>query len=149
KSTMDGYACRKVDLQNELEIVDTIYAGKQSEPKVMKNQCCKIMTGAKMQEGADFVFKKEEAEITSQDKVVCKNQNSANYVGYKGQDVRKGDGIVNSGSIIFLRHLPMLAGAGISHPLVHALPDVVVYATGTELVEPQEKLKPFQIRNTT
>jgi len=41
-----------------------------------------------------------------------------------------------------------LAGAGITEPEVFCQPRVTVFATGSELVEPEEKPQPFQIRNS-
>jgi molybdopterin molybdotransferase len=58
KSAMDGYACRKSEIGNELEVVETIYAGKMPERQISKNQCYKIMTGAMVPDPADFVFQK-------------------------------------------------------------------------------------------
>ena len=59
KSAMDGFACRKADLNNKLEIIETIYAGKNPEQKIGKNQCYKIMTGAVVPYEADWCLKKK------------------------------------------------------------------------------------------
>jgi molybdopterin molybdotransferase len=67
KSAMDGYACRQSDLNNKLEVIETIFAGKLPEKSIVENQCYKIMTGAVVPPEADFVFKKEEAEITERE----------------------------------------------------------------------------------
>lgn len=148
KSAMDGYACRRADLHTELEVVETIHAGKLPEKQILKNQCCKIMTGAVVPSGADFVFKKEDAQLTGSGFVRCINPSSLNHICYKGEDIKSGDKILGDSTFITSRHLPLLAGAGISSPLVYRQPDVAVYATGTELVEPHEKPLPFQIRNS-
>ncbi|MHC4160068.1 MAG: gephyrin-like molybdotransferase Glp, partial [Planctomycetota bacterium] len=46
KSAMDGYACRREDLANELTIIEMIPAGVPPKKKIGPNQCAKIMTGA-------------------------------------------------------------------------------------------------------
>lgn len=148
KSAMDGYACRKEDLFSELEVVETVHAGKLPERNILKNQCCKIMTGAMIPSGADFVFKKEDAQITEQGKVRCLNPDSPNSICYRGEDVKKGDKVLEKSTLITSRHLPLIAGAGIQKPLVARQPEVALFATGTELVEPHGKPMPFQIRNT-
>lgn len=148
KSSMDGFACRKADLENELEITETVYAGKNPDKKIGKNQCCKIMTGAVVPPGADFVFKKEDAEINANKKVICENPQSQNYICYRGEDIQKGQIVLNKSTLLTSRHLPVLAGAGVAKPNVYARPVITVFATGTELVEPDELPESFQIRNS-
>ena len=148
KSSMDGFACRKADMGNELEIIETIHAGKNPEKKITENQCCKIMTGAVVPPGADFVFKKEDAFINRAGKVVCKNLRSENYICFRGEDILKGEIVLEKSTLITSRHLPLLAGAGVTRPNVYARPGIAVFATGTELVEPSEKPFPYQIRNS-
>ena len=42
---MDGYACRKKDIGNELEVIDFIPAGVKPQKFISVNQCAKVMTG--------------------------------------------------------------------------------------------------------
>jgi molybdopterin molybdotransferase len=148
KSSMDGYACRIADLGNVLEVVETIYAGKIPEKQISGNQCYKIMTGAMVPNPADFVFKKEDAQVVTEDKVICIRQSQQNNICYLGEDVRAGDLLLNRSTLITARILPVLAGAGVTRPAVFRLPEVAVFATGTELVEPEEVPLSHQIRNT-
>ena len=148
KSAMDGYACRKTDLKNELEVIETIYAGKAPEKNIGVNQCYKIMTGAMVPDPADFVFKKEDAVQTGDNKVKCTRESSTNNICSIGEDARVGDLLLEAGTLIRSAHLPVLAGAGITNPLVCQMPQVAVFATGTELVEPGTFPLPHQIRNT-
>ena len=67
KATVDGFACRKSELENELEIIETIPAGKIPEKTLATNQCSRIMTGAVVPEGADCVIMVEDAEIMPSD----------------------------------------------------------------------------------
>ena len=69
KSAMDGFACRREDLGHELEVIETIAAGKLPVKTIGKYQCSRIMTGAKVPEGADCVIKVEETQATSQEKI--------------------------------------------------------------------------------
>ena len=148
KSAMDGFACREADLQNVLEVVETIHAGKLPEKEISKNQCFKIMTGAVVPAGADFVFKKEDAAIMDSGKVRWIGTDRVNHICYKGEDIKTGDKVLGKSTFITSRHLPLLAGAGIFRPLVYRQPQLAVFATGTELVEPHVKPLSFQIRNT-
>ena len=148
KSAMDGYACRSLDLGNPLEVIEVINAGKRPEKPVGKNQCSKIMTGAMVPVGADFVFKKEDAGEVQENRVMCMNPSAGNHVVGKGSDIRQGEKVLSGSTLILPRHLPVMAGAGVTEPDVFCRPRVAVLATGTELVGPEEKPLPFQIRNT-
>ena len=56
KSLRDGYACRRADLANELEIIEIIPAGHTPKKSIKTNQCAKIMTGAVVPRGALAIF---------------------------------------------------------------------------------------------
>jgi len=148
KSAMDGYACRKEDLENELAIIETIPAGKQPLHKIGKNECVKIMTGAVVPEGANCVFRQEDARLTGNETVKCLNSNTRLNICYLGEDIRKGDKVLSKHSLLEARHLPVLAGAGKTRISVYKQPVVGVFATGTELVEPEKVPNPYQIRNS-
>ncbi len=148
KSAMDGFACRRADLQNELEVIETVFAGKLPEKKLQENQCYKIMTGAVVPEDADCVFKKEDAEFIEPNKVICNNPATGNNICYRGEDIKNGEKILKASTRITTRHLPLLAGAGVVTPLLFCRPEVTVFATGTELVEPDVKPLSFQLRNS-
>ena len=45
KSAMDGFACRRQDLGDELSVIETIAAGSEPKEAIGPNQCAKIMTG--------------------------------------------------------------------------------------------------------
>ena len=148
KSAMDGFACRRSELGNELEVIETVFAGKNPEMKIGPNQCYKIMTGAVVPEEADVVFKKEDAEYPAEGKVFCTNLSTTNNINYLGEDVKAGDKILGKSTLTTARHLPVLAGAGITNPKVYKKPAVTIFATGTELVEPDKKPLWYQIRNS-
>lgn len=148
KSAMDGYACRKSELGNELEVVEILYAGKKPEKQISVNQCYKIMTGAMVPAQADFVFKKEDSRQVGENRVICTRQSHTSNICFAGEDIRKGDRLLHKQTLIRPRHLPVLAGAGVFRPSVYKLPVVGVFATGTELVEPYTVPLPHQIRNS-
>src|SRR5690606_10486475 len=99
-------------------------------------------------EGADFVFKKEDAEAVHGDSIFCKIREPVNHLVLQGSDIRQGEEVLARSALIQARHMPVIAGAGITHPEVFQRPSVAVLATGTELVSPGMKPLSFQIRNT-
>lgn len=148
KSAMDGYACRKADLENELEVIETIQAGKLPEKNIGKNQCSKIMTGASTPEGADCVFMIEDSESISGNMVKCTNLKTKDNICAVGEDYKKGDILLTKGVNISPAHIGILAGAGATEVLVSRTPKIYIFATGTELVEPASKPALGQIRNS-
>ena len=148
KSAMDGFACRRVDLDNELKILETIYAGVAPLRSIGENECSRIMTGAVVPEGADHVFIRENSELTGPEKVRCRFNEVQDNICYAGEDVKAGDLALESGSLINSKNIPVLAGAGAINPEVFEQPRVAVFSTGTELVEPEHKPLSYQIRNS-
>ena len=148
KSAMDGYACRRADLDNELEVLETIRAGRVPTRGVGPNQCAKIMTGAMVPEGADCVVMVEYTENPTQNTMRFVGKGSADNICRKGEDIRKGDTVLRTGERITPPHIAVMASVGCVAPLVSEQAHVAVIATGDEIVEPEEKPSPSQIRNS-
>ena len=148
KSAMDGYACRMQDIEKPLEVLEVIPAGKMAQLEIGVGQCSKIMTGAFIPKGADTVFKVEDSEDIGERLVKCKNPKTSKNVCYQGEDYKKGQVLIKSGSIISTSHTAVLAGAGYVKVKVSALPNVAIITTGSELVEPSEKPIAGKIRNS-
>jgi molybdopterin molybdotransferase len=148
KSAMDGYACRHSDLGGELKIIDEIPAGSVPNKTIEENQCARIMTGAMVPEGADFVLMKEYAEKSGPDTIRCTRLSQHSNICYRAEDIREGDRILSKGTLLNPSHIAVLATFGISRPLVYSVPAVAVISTGNELVEPDQAPRKQQIRNS-
>lgn len=148
KAAMDGFACRKSDLGNELEMVEEIQAGRIPAIGIGTNQCTRIMTGAMVPEGADFILMKEHADVTASGKIRCTMENAVDNICRKGEDIRSGDVILSPGTRIQPAHLAMLASAGCISPFVYKIPGVAVISTGNELVGPDQRPAPGKIRDS-
>jgi molybdopterin molybdotransferase len=148
KSAMDGFACHRADLGNELTVLEIIPAGFPPKKTVGQNQCSKIMTGAVVPEGADCVIMVEYTENTSDDKIRFTGAKTTDNICLKGEDVKKGEVVVRGGIKISAPHIAVLASLGCTKPLVSVQPRVGIIATGNELVEPAGKPAACQIRNS-
>jgi len=148
KAAVDGYACRKEDIGNELEVLGTISAGQVPFFSVGKNQCTKIMTGAMVPEGADVVLMVELTRKTDAGKITFDGEKTSSNIALKAEEVRVGDKIMEKGTLIKPQHIPVLASVGCVNPLVSQKPKVAVMSTGDELVEPSENPTPGKIRNS-
>ena len=148
KSAMDGFACRKSDLKNHLQIIEEIGAGAIPQKKIGENQCSRIMTGAMVPAGADIVIMKEDIEEINSDNIRLTRENSRTNICYKGEDVKDGDLVLKKGDLISPAQIAILASVGCSNPLVLNMPTVAIISTGNELVEPDQKPRISKIRNS-
>jgi molybdopterin molybdotransferase len=147
KATVDGFACRRADLENELEIVETIAAGSYPEKTISKGQCSRIMTGAVVPAGADTIFMVENSELLSSQKVRFTGSFTKDNISVKGEDIKTGDSVLKSGMLIRPQDIAAMACVGCTSVVVSRMPVVAVISTGNELVEPVEIPGLSQIRN--
>jgi molybdopterin molybdotransferase len=148
KSAMDGYACRKSDIKNTLQVIEEIPAGSVPTKTIDENQCARIMTGAMVPEGADLVIMKEYIEEVGPNQVLCNRETANTNICYVGEDVKAGDLVIKKGDVITPAHIAILASVGCVNPLVYRMPSVAILSTGDELVEPGEIPGISKIRNS-
>ena len=160
KSAMDGYACRAEDLDHVLDNIEIIQAGYVPVKTVGKFECSKIMTGAMLPEGADCVIIVEETEEVdgkvrftgSLEKDETGNfkyfQKRRGNICFKGEDIQCGEIVLERGELIKPQQIAVLASVGCAKPKVAVRPKVGIIATGSELVEPYEKVDGPKIRNS-
>lgn len=148
KSAVDGFAIRSESLRSDWEVLEFLPAGKKPLKRIGNNQCSRVMTGGMIPQGADMVVMLEHTEEIENGKVrFTKNKTKTNIL-YQAEDLKKGDKILAKGTLLKPAHIAILAGAGISHPLVFVPLKAGIVATGTELVETLEVPVPPFIRNT-
>jgi molybdopterin molybdotransferase len=148
KSSVDGFACRTADLGNDLEIIETIPAGKWPGKEVGKLQCSRIMTGAAVPSGADCVVMVEDTELLPSGRIRFKGSLTRENVAIRGEDIKRGDVVLRSGKMIRPQDIAVMATAGHTLVTVHRMPCVAVISSGDELVEPDEVPGISQIRNS-
>ncbi len=148
KSAMDGYACRRADLDQELEVLGVIAAGEKTTKQVGQGQCIKIMTGAMIPEGADTVIMVEHTANTEDGKIRFTGSHTPANIALKGEEVKAGELVWRKGTQILPQHMAMLASVGWIEPLVARCPTVAVLSTGDELVEPDTFPDAGRIRNS-
>jgi molybdopterin molybdotransferase len=148
RSAVDGYACHKVDLQNELETIEVIAAGKVPVKSVGKNQCSKVMTGAIVPDGCDIVFMVEDSENTSSGKIRFIGKYPKINFSIRGEDVKPGDIVLNNGKLIKPQDIAVMAAVGHTNIIVKKMPKVGILSTGDELVEPSVSPAISKVRNT-
>jgi molybdopterin molybdotransferase len=148
KAVMDGFACRRQDLGNELIVIETIAAGRPPQKTIGRNQCAKIMTGAVVPDGADCVIMKEYVRMSGEDRIRFVGEETSANVCVRGEDAKAGDTVLHKGTLLRAQHIAVLASVGCVEPVVAKRPRVGVIATGDELVEPGAMPGASQIRNS-
>ncbi|MBU2650788.1 MAG: molybdopterin molybdotransferase MoeA [Bacteroidetes bacterium] len=148
KSAMDGFAFRMSDMDKELLIRETIPAGKVPEKAIGEGQCSKIMTGAMIPQGADAVVPVEDTEPAGRDSIRILADKVKTNISRLGEDVREGDIVLTAGTWVQPPHIAVMASVGCTKPRVAVKPKIGIISTGDELVEPDEKPGPSQIRNS-
>jgi molybdopterin molybdotransferase len=148
QATRDGFACRRADLGHDLAVVETVPAGVPPQKSLGRNECARIMTGAVLPQGADCVVMAEHAVPVSQGHIRCTSSDPADNICPRGAHAAAGETVLHAGEIIEAQHIAVLAGVGCPRPLVSRRPKVGVIATGSELVAPNCRPGPGQIRNS-
>jgi len=148
KSAMDGFACRREDLNMPLKIIEVIPAGKAPTAVVSEGECARIMTGAMVSEGADIVVKVEDTDLDDDGKVIIKNQFGRSNIAKRAEDVKVDDVVIRKGTKIEPQHIAIMAAVGWVKPLVSKKPHVGILSTGSEIVEPDQVPAISQIRNS-
>ncbi|HEX2968786.1 MAG TPA: gephyrin-like molybdotransferase Glp [Bacteroidales bacterium] len=148
RSAVDGYACRRSDLGNEMDVVEVIAAGKEPRKKPCQRQCSKIMTGAIVPEGCDVVFMVEDSETLASGKVRFTGKSTKENISFRGEDVKEGEIVLRKGKELNSADIAVLASFGHVNIAVSRRPKVAVISTGDEIVEPFNKPLRSQIRNS-
>jgi molybdopterin molybdotransferase len=148
KSAVDGYACRHEDLGSELTVIETIAAGVLPEKEVTRGTCSRIMTGAAVPDGADYVFMLEEAEEKEGGHVRFTGRAGNTNIAKAAEDLFNGQTVLKAGRYIKPQDIAVMAVVGATEVTVSCRPKVGVISTGDELVEPDVKPAKAQIRNS-
>ncbi|MEW6058913.1 MAG: gephyrin-like molybdotransferase Glp [Actinomycetota bacterium] len=154
-SAMDGFAVRAGDVVAaaplapvELRIVGRALIGRRPESTVGGGEAVRIATGAPIPAGADAIVPIEDCEVVGERVRILVPMPEGTHVRPSGEDVKVGEALVRAGRRLGAPELGLLATAGISHPLVHPQPRVVVLSTGDELVPPTQGAQYGQVHDS-
>lgn len=147
KSAVDGFACRKMDLGNWMDLLEVIPAGVAPLKKIGRDQCSQIMTGAAIPDGADIVVMVEHTENLN-GKIRFTKEKSAGNICFLGEDLKANDLVLEKGTLIKAPQIPVMASVGKTFVKVFLQPVVAIISTGDELVEPHSIPQISQIRNS-
>ena len=148
-SAMDGYAIIYENKENDLNIIDTIFAGDDNNRLIENNSCIKIMTGARIPDNATAIIPKEDTQELTDNKIkIIKDVKKFQHIRYIGEDIKKDNLLIDIGEEINFSKITLLASQGFSHIKVYKKPKIVVFASGEELKLHYEKIEDYQIYNS-
>ena len=153
RAQMDGYAVRAADVANtpaQLKIVGESAAGAGWHHEMNAGEAVRIMTGAPLPVGADAV---QQVELT-------REANGAGVVDIlepvevgrsivrRADEITAGETVLRAGEEINAQTIATLASFGYAQVKVGKRPTVAVMATGSELVDVNQKPGRDQIRDS-
>lgn len=156
-SSMDGFAVHSGDIKKAskkipvvLAVVGESSAGNVFRAKVNRGKIIRIMTGAKIPEGADCVVPIELVSIADEKNVqfVAPAKTGA-HIRRAGEDIKINEVALGKGEVVGPAQIGVLASLGCSKVEVTRKPNVQIIATGDELVEVANDLSDGQIRNSS
>ncbi len=162
-SSMDGYALIASDLSGAsqqapatLRVVGDVAAGAMPDVIVERGTAVRIMTGAPLPSGADAVVPVEDTNEAWRNRErplpeqiqVTRSVKSGDYIRQPGEDIESGQTILKQGHMLRPQEVGVLASLGIGQVSVIRRPKVAILATGDELLEVDQPLKPGKIRNS-
>lgn len=136
-SAMDGYAVVASDLpaaqSTQLRVIGTAYAGTPFTGKLNPGECVRIMTGAKMPDGADTVIMQEQAQRDGDSIHIGNGHEAGQNVRYPGEDIAAGNVVLKAGQLVGPAELGLLASLGIAKVKTWRRLRVAFFSTGDEL----------------
>ena len=154
-SAMDGYAVRAADVAEatlsspvSLRLSGRVPAGESFDSEVSSGQCVRIFTGSPLPPGADAVVMQEDTHPDAADPtkvLILDAVRPGENVRSRAADVKRGSALAESGQVITIGSLSLLAATGVTQVSVGRLPRVGLLATGSELREAGQSLGPGQI----
>jgi molybdopterin molybdotransferase len=153
KSLVDGFAVNSADVSGRdgwLTVGEEITAGHVPTRPLARGEAAPIMTGAPLPDGADAVImiedsrRRDDGSVSFPGATIAPGRNRMS----RGQEMRAGDRLLASGTLLKPVDLGVLASVGRAQVQVVPGARVLLQPTGDELVEPDEVPGPGQIRNS-
>jgi molybdopterin molybdotransferase len=154
-SSVDGYALRSADIASasqpspvRLRLAGRLAAGDAPGASVNAGECVRVFTGSPIPQGADAVVMQEDTRVDASDpahiSVLCSASRGEN-IRERGEDVRSGSRLVGEGDRLTAGRLALLAAVGCGQVEAARRPVVGLLATGSELREAGQALRPGEI----
>ncbi len=147
-SLKDGYALRVADCAvgaPPLPVLGCSAAG-QAEMNVLQSGTAqRILTGARLPEGADTVVAEEFTSLSTAGLTITKATDRGRNILLQGSDIETGERLLDAGGRLTPGRIGLLAAGGHHRVRVYQKPNVGLIATGDEVLLPGEPLSPGKL----
>lgn len=141
RSAMDGFAVvgestfgASGQAPLELALIGETKAGRWFDGTLRYGQAVRITTGAPIPTGADAIVMAEVAEVNGDTVRVREAVAPGKHVGVVGEDIRRGDLVVERGRRLRPQDIGVLASVGVAEIMVVRRPRVSIVITGDEVL---------------
>ena len=151
RAQMDGYAVRAEDVSStpaRLHIVGESAAGAGWHHEMKRGEAVRIMTGAPVPTGADAVQQVELTREVNGTVEILEPVTSGRSIVNKASEIKAGKTVLRAGDQISAAMIATLASFGYAEVKVARRPRVAIMATGSELVDVDQKPARDQIRDS-
>ncbi|GAB4476079.1 MAG: molybdopterin molybdotransferase MoeA [Anaerolineae bacterium] len=155
RCTVDGYAVRARDtfgasesLPAYLRLVGEVPMGRTADFTLGPGEVALVHTGGSVPDGADAVVMIENTQQTGEDEIEVRRPAApGDNLIEPGEDIRTGELILPAGHRIREQDIGGLMAVGITEVTVTRRPRVAVFATGDEVIPPDQATRPGQVRD--
>jgi molybdopterin molybdotransferase len=147
RSTRDGYAILQNDLSENFQIMDTLHAADWKPRQLKTSETARVATGSALPCEKLRVIMQENVERIGDKIKIIRSENTSN-VRRRGEEMRAGQTVLQSGAILNAGTLALLATVGCARPLVSPRLRIMHFTTGDEVIPPDQTPKPGEIRDS-
>ena len=151
RSQMDGFAVKSKDVKDapvRLKIIGESVAGKGFDGRMKSGESVRIMTGARLPDGADAVQKVELTEENDGFIEIKEAAKTGQHINLFASEIKSGAKIFGKGEIITEQMIAAIASFGYAKIKVYKRPKIAILSTGSEIVGIAETPQKDQIRNS-
>jgi len=146
-SAMDGYAYKYSQKDSLLKIKKTIFAGDIVEASLAKNECYKIMTGAKVPNDVDTIAPFEVCEENNGYVRIKKELKQGSNIRKKAEECKKGEVLLQKGKKLNFADIALLSSQGITFIKVYKKLKIAIISSGNEIKEPWQEASEDEVFN--
>ena len=155
RAIVEGYLVKAASTQGAseadprvFEVVGAIQPGDDSHPEITDKQALSVVTGSIVPNQDYAIVRMWEAKQIDDKHIAAERGFPPNFfIETQGCDLQKGSEVLAAGTIIGPWELALLASLGIVDVKVSSAPKVAVFASGNEVIAPNEEMRPGAIRD--
>ena len=155
RSTVDGYAVIASDtfgssesMPCQSENIGEILMGQAADREISSGKCMRISTGGMLPKGADSAVMVENTEeLFDGMTLIYKSVSPGENVTKKGDDVKRGQLVIEKGTLLSSKHIGIISALGITRPKCFRKLKVGIISSGDEVVPVNQNAEYGKVRD--